>query len=718
MIKVAIYEVGAGYDAIRIFINDIYNRYVYLRGGEELSITAYVVSQPHYGFAFLDDICISLEEYVDLYKKGLIDALIIPVENFFSQVSVLTDILKAGLSLDSVYILKRLTNAEFSTLDDVVNHIEPYLSARYLPYVEYHVAEKCNMNCVACEHYSGLVKEESFPDFEQFSKEFYRMKELVDDIGMLSILGGEPLLNPELYKYVELSAKLYPYSRKYVVTNGLLVTKMDQRLISAIKEGGVMIYISYYPALIDKMEEIKRFLEDNGIVYEISTINTVFSKKQTLSASNNMDQYYKCFQAHCNNLYRGEMASCFLPFTTKYFNQQYKTSLPETGAISIMDESLTSEELLFGLLQPFERCKYCTDPVDVEWDIIKDKTDLSNWLVEVPKEKNKKEPLISIYTQCYNGEKYIEKCILSVLNQTYNNFEYFVCNHGSTDNTQEIVDKYAKLDSRIKPLFYPNAERGFYPDFIKENANGKYFAMLDSDDWWDVKHLEKLVSYAERFKLDMCICGIDYYNEVNGKIGVLRAVSEIKMFNISEVHRYWPVLTDFLRTAWGKIINMDALKKADFSTYKENAKTFIADDTAFALATFTNCKRVAIIPDRLLVYRMNEASVTAKYKSSMKENYYNIYKQTLNMLEEIGDMHEESREFMLGVLLSNINYFVEMLVKSDLPEDEKNEEINAILELPYIKAIVEDKGMEKFRFGQMIKDWLVRTGKKVNVLAD
>ena len=99
----------------------------------------------------------------------------------------------------------------------------------------------------------------------------------------------------------------------------------------------------------------------------------------------------------------------------------------------------------------------------------------------------------------YNGEKYIAQCIESVLNQTYPNFEYFVCNHGSKDATLSIINKYAEQDSRIKVLDYPNEARGFYPELIAKEGKGKWFAMLDSDDYWAEDNLEKLVAFAEDF---------------------------------------------------------------------------------------------------------------------------------------------------------------------------------------------------------------------------
>ena len=707
MLKVALWCEAGYLSVVKSFVEKLYNKYVTSFGGGELLITAVICDEKSVYADQSENYYISTEDYVAMYRAGAIGPLLIPADNYNSNhYTVLTDILKEGLSLDDVYLIKRIANHDFSGPEDVVNHIEPYLSAGYIPYLEYHVADKCNLNCIACEHYSGLVKEECFPDFDKFSKEFARMKELIDDIGMLRILGGEPLLNPELSKFVRLSREYYPNTEIFIVTNGLLVLQMSRELIDSILENNIIVFVSYYPPMIDKMGEIRQFFIDNGIKFEISPVNTCFTKKQTLKPADNTDMYYRCFQAHCNNLYQGKMATCFLPFTTKFFNEQYNTDLPTDEATDIMNPDLTTEKLLMNLLSPIERCKYCTNPVDIQWDYIRDKEDLSNWLVEVPKKKEKTEPLITIYTQCYNGEKYIEKCILSVINQSYTNFEYYVCNHGSTDNTQAIIDKYADLDSRIIPLYYTNDKRGFYPDFMKENAKGKYFAMLDSDDWWEPGHLEKMVDFSESYKLDMGVCGIRAFDEDKGNYNTLRKYPGVLIFSMKEISRYWNAIYTYLRTTWGKLIRMEALRAADFSTYYKNAQTFISDDTAFSLACFAKCGRVGILPEELLNYRINSGSVTARYKESQVENNYNIYLQFTSLLEELGDETASSKEFAINVFYDAINVAVDLLLKSDMGNEGKLREIDRILKIPCVADFINRFSNMNILFIAMIDEWM------------
>ena len=104
--------------------------------------------------------------------------------------------------------------------------------------------------------------------------------------------------------------------------------------------------------------------------------------KQTLRKTASPDYFYRCSQSRCHNLYDGKIAACFLPFTTKYFNEYFHQHLPEDGAIDLYTPGLTTEILKTKLMQPFERCYYCQDSISVDWEQIKNPSTLADWLAE------------------------------------------------------------------------------------------------------------------------------------------------------------------------------------------------------------------------------------------------------------------------------------------------------------------------------------------------
>lgn len=140
-------------------------------------------------------------------------------------------------------------------------------------------------------------------------------------------------------------------------------------------------------------------------------------------------------------------------------------------------------------------------------------------------ENLKKEPLVSIITPLYNCEKYIEETILSVINQTYQNWEMIIVDDCSKDKGVKIVEKYQKLDEKIK-LFKNEINLGGAGTRNKciEKAKGKYIAFLDSDDLWKKEKLEKQINFMEK---NNCLFSYTKYERVNEKGKKLNLLSKI-----------------------------------------------------------------------------------------------------------------------------------------------------------------------------------------------
>lgn len=101
------------------------------------------------------------------------------------------------------------------------------------------------------------------------------------------------------------------------------------------------------------------------------------------------------------------------------------------------------------------------------------------------------KPKVSVLMSVYDGEKTLERCMDSVLNQTYDDFEFIIINDGSNDNTSEILMRYAKKDNRIK-IIKNTVNLGQAKSLNKgiKKAKGKYVAIIDADDWWENNKLE------------------------------------------------------------------------------------------------------------------------------------------------------------------------------------------------------------------------------------
>lgn len=127
------------------------------------------------------------------------------------------------------------------------------------------------------------------------------------------------------------------------------------------------------------------------------------------------------------------------------------------------------------------------------------------------------EPLISIIIPVYNVEKYIRKCLDSVLNQTYKNIEIIIINDGSTDNTYSICIEYEKSDSRIKLFTQENSGQGAARNLGLQHAQGTYIGFVDGDDYIDPDMYETMIKQAENLSAELVICGLYYNNNITIK---------------------------------------------------------------------------------------------------------------------------------------------------------------------------------------------------------
>lgn len=375
MLHVAVFGNSKWSCLMKDILENEYSEMFVKDSGESIIVDAFVVfGRP------VNDTEISVEEFGRRYVAQELAAIIIPKEYYMQQNELVLALLRESVDLRDIYDGIRLNAQVRNQPETVANLITPVLFDPYLSYLEFHVADHCNLNCKYCTHYSPLVEKPVFTDYERFESDLRQLKKLIFDIGVIRILGGEPLLNPELGKYVELARELYPASIITVVTNGLLIDRLDDALIEIMKKNMAFFHISFYPPLKDKVQEIQRFLYEKEIPYTITPMITEFNKTQTLEIQGDQDFFYSCFQASCTCLHEGRIAACYAPFTTKYFNKAFGQELPVDEGVDLYNEELTAPSLKANLLIPIERCQYCTGGKACAWEIAGKHSTLEDWV--------------------------------------------------------------------------------------------------------------------------------------------------------------------------------------------------------------------------------------------------------------------------------------------------------------------------------------------------
>lgn len=124
---------------------------------------------------------------------------------------------------------------------------------------------------------------------------------------------------------------------------------------------------------------------------------------------------------------------------------------------------------------------------------------------------------ISVVVPVYNGEKYLEQCVQSIMNQTYENLEILLINDGSSDRSGQIIEDLRTRDQRIRVLHKPKNEgSGAARNSSISMATGNYLLFVDSDDWLDANHVEDLYDLLRRTNSDIAVTNFTQYYESGG----------------------------------------------------------------------------------------------------------------------------------------------------------------------------------------------------------
>lgn len=228
----------------------------------------------------------------------------------------------------------------------------------------------------------------------------------------------------------------------------------------------------------------------------------------------------------------------------------------------------------------------------------------------------------SIIVPVYNVEKYIKKCLESIINQTYKNFEAIIVNDGTKDNSQIVIDEYVKKDKRIKSYIKENGGLSDARNYGLKHVTGDYILFADSDDWLDLTLLEKLNEEVSTFKADI----IRYsYNTYSENSNYFHSYDIDSFSNLSCEEAINKLLTyNILEPAWLYAFNTKFWNKNKF----EFVKGKIHEDYGLIPYTLTKAKSISSIDVKGYNYLIRTSSITNGNNEDKK------YKNACDVLEQ------------------------------------------------------------------------------------
>ena len=237
--------------------------------------------------------------------------------------------------------------------------------------------------------------------------------------------------------------------------------------------------------------------------------------------------------------------------------------------------------------------------------------------------------LISVIIPVYKVEKYLDKCVQSVVDQTYKNLEIILVDDGSPDGCPEICDKWAKKDSRIKVIHKKNEGASSARNVGLDIATGEYIGFVDSDDYIDTTMYEKLLNKAKEEDADMTMCRF-FYTYEDGKNIKLDEVNIEKcnekkfidyMFvNPVEVNKIDKIEVNYVMCVmWRNLYRKKILENIKFD------ETVLLEDPIYQCEVLKKHPKIALVNDYLYYYLQREGSLIRQW----------VYEKNLNHVSRI-----------------------------------------------------------------------------------
>lgn len=214
---------------------------------------------------------------------------------------------------------------------------------------------------------------------------------------------------------------------------------------------------------------------------------------------------------------------------------------------------------------------------------------------------NKENVDVSVIIPVYNVKDYVDRCVNSIINQTYKNIEIILVDDGSTDGSGKLCDKIKERDKRIKVLHKENGGLGSARNHGYNNSIGDYILFLDSDDYIELDTIQKMIEYKDDY--DIVCCG---FNRVDEETKKVYSEEMIKLpFDELEIDDKNIMHATFLSpSGWGKLFKRDLINGIEFSSNKK-----AIEDTLFYLEVIPKVKKIKFIKEVLWHYMVRKDSL-------------------------------------------------------------------------------------------------------------
>lgn len=275
--------------------------------------------------------------------------------------------------------------------------------------------------------------------------------------------------------------------------------------------------------------------------------------------------------------------------------------------------------------------------------------------------------LVSIIVPIYNVEQYLNRCVESIVRQTYDNIEVLLVNDGSTDRSIDICEKWARADARIRVFDKTNGGLSDARNYGLCKASGAYVLFVDSDDWIHEEMLQQLMSEMKKSYADIVCCGL--IEATDAETSNKRWFKTNKVFSGAEAMSYL-IDNDILTShVMPKLYRRDILGSNLFPKGK------LFEDIYVMHNIFAKCNSVAVIPECLYYYYVRDDSISNKVALRNRMAWVEALQKRYDDVKDVKDEYREKLMYQIA------NVYSLSIVQNKFREDEIEKEFSKIKEL-------------------------------------
>ena len=249
------------------------------------------------------------------------------------------------------------------------------------------------------------------------------------------------------------------------------------------------------------------------------------------------------------------------------------------------------------------------------------------------------QSLVSIVVPTHNSAEYLRQCLDSIIGQTYRRLQIICVDDGSTDETVQILDSYAKADSRLSYVTQENRGAGVARNRGLDQATGDYLLFFDSDDWMADDLVQCAVSRVEECEADIVVFPIV---EAFGTSELLRETPWLILEDKFPQDVFsWRDNPDWIFRAlqnypWNKLLKMSLVRENDLR-YQE---IFLTEDLMFMAPAFVCARRICLLRQNVVYHRVGISTNVMSFKDAHPLDFYTAFRELKSWLEKSGYFDE------------------------------------------------------------------------------